>query len=154
MNVAHARFCALDGLFNQPRAPCPPALAPQAHLTGLCAPSHPAGKQMFVTRRRPESLCLNGPDYKRPQPTNVSCNCTLEADMECDYGFIKAGVCVQVTLRYPGKVGVHWGRCKCGSGCDPGQLASRCAYAGRGHGGFIIADVHWVGWHCRPKAET
>ena len=47
----------------------------------------------MVSRRRADNVCLNGPDFKRPQATNVTCNCTLETDMECDYGFIKTGVC-------------------------------------------------------------
>lgn len=34
-------------------------------------------------------MCLQGGDYKRPEPTNTPCACT-KADVECDYGYVVA----------------------------------------------------------------
>eukprot|EP00197_Chlamydomonas_leiostraca_P003012 CAMPEP_0202867564 /NCGR_PEP_ID=MMETSP1391-20130828/9502_1 /ASSEMBLY_ACC=CAM_ASM_000867 /TAXON_ID=1034604 /ORGANISM="Chlamydomonas leiostraca, Strain SAG 11-49" /LENGTH=890 /DNA_ID=CAMNT_0049547617 /DNA_START=70 /DNA_END=2742 /DNA_ORIENTATION=- len=47
------------------------------------------GKQMYVQRRKPSSTCLNGAEYKRPQAVNQTCGCTVDADLECDYGWLR-----------------------------------------------------------------
>ncbi|KAL6759447.1 hypothetical protein V8C86DRAFT_2572580 [Haematococcus lacustris] len=49
------------------------------------------GRQSRIERRRPGSICFNGPDYKRPLPQNTTCPCSAELDSECDYGFLKMG---------------------------------------------------------------
>ena len=49
-----------------------------------------AGGSTKVQRRKPDSVCLNGADFKRPAPTTTCCNCTLE-DTECDYGYMRDG---------------------------------------------------------------
>eukprot|EP00798_Chlamydomonas_sp_ICE-L_P015566 gene15566-21663_t len=45
----------------------------------------------LVQRRRANANCLNGPDFLRPLATNKTCQCTYEADLECDYGWLKTG---------------------------------------------------------------
>jgi hypothetical protein len=49
------------------------------------------GRQTQMEHRKPTAACFNGPDYKRPAPTNSTCPCTMEADTECDYGYLKSG---------------------------------------------------------------
>ena len=48
----------------------------------------------MFTRRKQDSVCLQGGDYKRPVPTNKTCACTA-ADVECDYGYVvgEGGTC-------------------------------------------------------------
>ncbi|PNW71630.1 hypothetical protein CHLRE_16g662250v5 [Chlamydomonas reinhardtii] len=56
-----------------------------------------SGEQLRLTRRKQDSVCLNGPTYSRPTPHATSCNCTLE-DTECDYGYIRDGEkCVAIS---------------------------------------------------------
>eukprot|EP00878_Enallax_costatus_P010257 GHUV01010707.1.p1 GENE.GHUV01010707.1~~GHUV01010707.1.p1 ORF type:complete len:710 (+),score=160.81 GHUV01010707.1:152-2131(+) len=45
------------------------------------------GQQRMFTRRKQDSVCLQGGDYKRPVPENKTCSCTT-ADVECDYGYV------------------------------------------------------------------
>ncbi|KAG2441862.1 hypothetical protein HXX76_003470 [Chlamydomonas incerta] len=55
------------------------------------------GEQLRLTRRKQDSVCLNGPTYSRPAPHVTPCNCTLE-DTECDYGYIRdADKCVAIS---------------------------------------------------------
>jgi hypothetical protein len=43
---------------------------------------------MSFTRRRQDSACLNGGDYKRALPANTSCECGA-VDVECDWGWVR-----------------------------------------------------------------
>ncbi|KIY96596.1 hypothetical protein MNEG_11365 [Monoraphidium neglectum] len=43
---------------------------------------------MSFTRRRMESSCINGGDYKRPLPVNTTCQCSA-TDVECDWGWAR-----------------------------------------------------------------
>lgn len=56
------------------------------------------GRQSFMERRRWSSQCFNGPAYVRPPPNKTPCNCTAEADLECDYGYLRSGTnCVKLS---------------------------------------------------------
>ncbi|KAI8465440.1 MAG: hypothetical protein J3K34DRAFT_525363 [Monoraphidium minutum] len=46
------------------------------------------GQQMSFTRRRMESSCQNGGDFRRPPPVNTTCQCSA-ADVECDWGWAR-----------------------------------------------------------------
>jgi hypothetical protein len=61
--------------------------------TVLC-PCCSAGAHRQFTRRKQDSVCVQGGDYKRPQPDVKPCACTA-ADVECDYGFVSGadGTC-------------------------------------------------------------
>ncbi len=48
------------------------------------------GQQMQFTRRKQDSVCLQGGDYQRPVPANTSCECTM-TDVECDFGYWSVG---------------------------------------------------------------
>lgn len=56
----------------------------------LCPCCCPAGAQRQFTRRKQDAVCVQGGDYKRPQPTSKPCACTA-ADVECDYGYVRSG---------------------------------------------------------------
>jgi hypothetical protein len=83
--------------------PCEPSVAIHSatsycgcfHLPCTHARTH-AGKQSLLQRRRLSAACFNGPDYKRPDPLEKPCDCTVEQDLECDYGFMRAGARVGV----------------------------------------------------------
>lgn len=60
----------------------------------------------MFTRRKQDSVCLQGGSFVRPLPTNKTCDCTA-ADVECDYGYVTAsgGTCTplpQVRLPHTG----------------------------------------------------
>lgn len=56
------------------------------------------GRQSFIERRKWSANCLNGPSYLRPLANTMPCNCTPEADLECDYGYLRSGArCVKLT---------------------------------------------------------
>lgn len=46
------------------------------------------GQTMQYTRRKQNSPCRQGADYKRPPAVNTTCACTI-SDFECDYGYMK-----------------------------------------------------------------
>lgn len=52
------------------------------------APRCLLGQRMGITRRKQDSLCLNGASYVRPPAVNQTCDCTLD-DTECEYGWAK-----------------------------------------------------------------
>jgi hypothetical protein len=45
------------------------------------------GAQRQFTRRKQDAVCIQGGDYKRPQPTSTPCACSA-SDVECDYGYV------------------------------------------------------------------
>lgn len=51
-----------------------------------CALFYTGGQRQF-TRRKQDAVCIQGGDYKRPEPANTPCACTA-ADVECDYGYV------------------------------------------------------------------
>ncbi|EFJ39886.1 hypothetical protein VOLCADRAFT_100398 [Volvox carteri f. nagariensis] len=56
------------------------------------------GEQRDYTRRKQDSKCFNGPDYKRPEAAvRGTCNCTKQLDTECDYGYVRSNdTCVAI----------------------------------------------------------
>jgi hypothetical protein len=62
----------------------------ELHCTACtaCLCGADAGEQLMFTRRRQESVCLQGSDYKRPVTSHTTCPCAA-ADVECDYGYIQ-----------------------------------------------------------------
>lgn len=64
-----------------------------AHEPTWCCLSLAAGAKRQFTRRKQDAICLQGGDYKRPEPTTTPCACTA-ADVECDYGYVAGeGAC-------------------------------------------------------------
>ncbi|GFR45937.1 hypothetical protein Agub_g7400, partial [Astrephomene gubernaculifera] len=56
------------------------------------------GEKLQLERRKSGSRCLNGGAYSRPPPDSQPCECSLDGDTECDYGFLRDNKgCTRVT---------------------------------------------------------